>query len=46
MKFDFCAGGFPADFGVVGAVNLLRMESPGLTASLALAAQVATVVGE
>jgi len=42
---DFCISG-PADHGVGGVVNLFGMESPGLTASLALAAHVAAVVGE
>jgi L-2-hydroxyglutarate oxidase LhgO len=37
---DFCMLG-PADHGVVGVVNLFGMESPGLTASLAIAAHVA-----
>ena len=41
---DFCISG-PADHGVAGVVNLFGMESPGLTASLALAAHVAAVVG-
>jgi len=37
---DFCISG-PAHHGVAGIVNLFGMESPGLTASLAIAAQVA-----
>jgi L-2-hydroxyglutarate oxidase LhgO len=41
---DFCISG-PADHGVGGVVNLFGMESPGLTASLALAAHVTAVVG-
>jgi L-2-hydroxyglutarate oxidase LhgO len=42
---DFCISG-PADHGVAGVVNLFGMESPGLTASLALAAHIAAIVGE
>jgi L-2-hydroxyglutarate oxidase LhgO len=41
---DFCISG-PADHGVPGVVNLFGMESPGLTASLALAAHIAAMVG-
>ncbi len=41
---DFCISG-PADHGVAGVVNLFGMESPGLTASLALADRVASIVG-
>jgi L-2-hydroxyglutarate oxidase LhgO len=41
---DFCISG-PADHGVAGVVNLFGMESPGLTASPALAAHVASIVG-
>jgi len=41
---DFCVSG-PADHGVAGIVNLFGMESPGLTASPALAAHVASIVG-
>ena len=40
---DFCISG-PADHGVAGLVNLFGMDSPGLTASLAIAAQVATAL--
>jgi L-2-hydroxyglutarate oxidase LhgO len=40
---DFCISG-PADHGVAGVVNLFGMDSPGLTASLAIAAQVAAAV--
>ena len=40
---DFCISG-PADHGVAGVVNLFGMESPGLTASLAIAARVATII--
>jgi L-2-hydroxyglutarate oxidase LhgO len=39
---DFCISG-PADHGVVGVVNLFGMESPGLTASLALADRIASI---
>jgi L-2-hydroxyglutarate oxidase LhgO len=39
---DFCISG-PADHGVAGVVNLFGMESPGLTASLAIAAHVAAI---
>jgi L-2-hydroxyglutarate oxidase LhgO len=39
---DFCVSG-PADHGVAGVVNLFGMESPGLTASLAIAAHVAAL---
>jgi L-2-hydroxyglutarate oxidase LhgO len=42
---DFCISG-PADHGIGGVVNLFGMESPGLTASMALAAHVAAVVSE
>ena len=41
---DFCVS-TPADHGVAGIVNLFGMESPGLTASLALADHVASIVG-
>ena len=41
---DFCVSG-PADHGVAGIVNLFGMESPGLTASLALGEHIAAVVG-
>jgi L-2-hydroxyglutarate oxidase LhgO len=41
---DFCISG-PADHGVAGVVNLFGVESPGLTASLALAEHVASIVG-
>jgi L-2-hydroxyglutarate oxidase LhgO len=41
---DFCISG-PADHGAAGVVNLFGMESPGLTASLALADRVAAIVG-
>jgi L-2-hydroxyglutarate oxidase LhgO len=37
---DFYLSG-PADHGVAGIVNLFGMESPGLTASLALAERIA-----
>jgi L-2-hydroxyglutarate oxidase LhgO len=37
---DFCMSG-PAEHGVAGVVNLFGMESPGLTASLAIGAHVA-----
>ena len=40
---DFCISG-PADHGVAGVVNLFGMDSPGLTASLAIAAQVAAAL--
>ena len=36
---DFCISG-PADHGVKGLVNLFGIESPGLTASMAIAARV------
>lgn len=41
---DFCVSS-PADHGVAGIVNLFGMESPGLTASLALADHVGSIVG-
>lgn len=41
---DFRIDG-PAEHGVRGLVNLLGIESPGLTASLAIADRVAAVVG-
>jgi L-2-hydroxyglutarate oxidase LhgO len=41
---DFCISG-PADHGIAGVVNLFGMESPGLTASLAIGAQVAAMIG-
>jgi L-2-hydroxyglutarate oxidase LhgO len=40
---DFCISG-PADHGVAGIVNLFGMESPGLTASLAVGDYVAAMV--
>jgi L-2-hydroxyglutarate oxidase LhgO len=40
---DFVISG-PTDHGLPGLVNLFGIESPGLTASLALAEQVATLV--
>ncbi len=40
---DFLIQG-PAEHGVAGLVNLFGIESPGLTASLAMAAQVARIV--
>jgi L-2-hydroxyglutarate oxidase LhgO len=42
---DFCISG-PAAHGVAGVVNLFGMESPGLTASLALANRVASMLGD
>ncbi len=39
---DFCLSG-PAHHGIAGIVNLFGIESPGLTASLALAAHVALI---
>lgn len=42
---DFLVEG-PATHGVAGLVNLFGIESPGLTASLAIAADVATLVAE
>lgn len=41
---DFLLEG-PADHGVAGLINLLGMESPGLTASLAIAEAVASMLG-
>jgi L-2-hydroxyglutarate oxidase LhgO len=40
---DFCISG-PADHGMAGIVNLFGMESPGLTASLALGEYVAALI--
>ncbi len=40
---DFCIQG-PAEHGVPGLVNLYGIESPGLTASLAIAEQVAALL--
>ena len=42
---DFRISG-PAEHGVAGVVNLFGIESPGLTASLALAAHIAAMVDE
>jgi L-2-hydroxyglutarate oxidase LhgO len=42
---DFCISG-PEAHGVARVVNLFGMESPGLTASLALAERVASLVGD
>jgi len=42
---DFLIQG-PAEHGVQGLVNLFGIESPGLTASLALAEQVAEIAGK
>jgi L-2-hydroxyglutarate oxidase LhgO len=41
---DFVIQG-PGDHGVAGLVNLFGIDSPGLTASMALAADVAGVLG-
>jgi len=41
---DFCIQG-PADHGLPGLINLLGIESPGLTASLAIAEEVAAMAG-
>jgi L-2-hydroxyglutarate oxidase LhgO len=41
---DFTITG-PADHGVPGLINLFGIESPGLTASLALAEQVRDLAG-
>jgi L-2-hydroxyglutarate oxidase LhgO len=41
---DFCMSG-PAEHGVAGLVHLFGMESPGLTASLAIAQRVAAIAG-
>jgi len=40
---DFCISG-PQDHGIAGIVNLFGMESPGLTASLALGDHIAAMV--
>jgi L-2-hydroxyglutarate oxidase LhgO len=42
---DFCISG-PEHHGIPGIVNLFGMESPGLTASLAIAEHVAWMLGE
>jgi L-2-hydroxyglutarate oxidase LhgO len=42
---DFRISG-PADHGAVGLINLLGVESPGLTASLAIADEVARIAAE
>jgi L-2-hydroxyglutarate oxidase LhgO len=42
---DFCLSG-PADHDIPGIVNLFGMESPGLTASLAVAARVASIAAD
>ena len=42
---DFCIAG-PATHGVAGIVNLFGIESPGLTASLAIADEVARLANE
>jgi L-2-hydroxyglutarate oxidase LhgO len=42
---DFCLSG-PADHEIPGIVNLFGMESPGLTASLAVAARVASIAAD
>jgi L-2-hydroxyglutarate oxidase LhgO len=39
---DFCISG-PAEHGVAGVVNLFGMESPGLTAALALGEHIAAL---
>ena len=39
---DFCISG-PRDHGIEGVVNLFGMESPGLTASLALGEYIAAL---
>ncbi|MGN5509354.1 hypothetical protein, partial [Campylobacter coli] len=41
---DFCISG-PEAHGLKGLVNLFGIESPGLTASLAIAAEVALKLG-
>jgi L-2-hydroxyglutarate oxidase LhgO len=43
-KQDFVVSG-PADHGIEGLVNLFGIESPGLTASLAIADHVAACIG-
>jgi L-2-hydroxyglutarate oxidase LhgO len=45
MNSDFVIQG-PAEHGVAGLVNLYGIESPGLTASLAVAERVATVLAQ
>ena len=42
---DFCISG-PRDHGVAGMVNLFGMESPGLTASLALGEYIAALAAD
>ena len=42
---DFCISG-PTEHGVAGLINLFGIESPGLTASLALAEQVLAAASE
>jgi L-2-hydroxyglutarate oxidase LhgO len=43
VSADFMIQG-PADHGVPGLVNLMGIESPGLTSSLAIAEQVRTLL--
>jgi len=44
MEFDFVIHG-PETHGITGLINLFGIESPGLTASLAIANEVRALLG-